>query len=302
MTLSERAIGGLRTRADRVRARRAKLVREIESVPPERRIKSRRNRKPRRRLDLALRAEVGAEARLPAIPSIRIGSRLVSILLISVTILALRYSFTSSYFSVERATVLGNKILSHSQIRSIAQVDDKLVFLIDPHEIEERLSQFPEVYKATVNLRWPNHVEIQVVEREPVVEWNDAGRIWWVSLDGVAFIQHGTWPELVQVKTTERTLQINKEPLDPVIAPRVVKAAVRLNSRLPEIATLQYDKERGLWLEDSNGWMVYFGIEGDMDLKADVYRAMVEQLSEKQAQISLVSLEDQAAPYYRMKR
>jgi cell division septal protein FtsQ len=197
---------------------------------------------------------------------------------------------------------LGNKILSHSQIRSIAQVDDKLVFLIDPHEIEERLSQFPEVYKATVNLRWPNHVEIQVVEREPVVEWNDAGRIWWVSLDGVAFIQHGTWPELVQVKTIEPTLQINKEPLDPVIAPRVVKAAVRLNSRLPEIATLQYDKERGLWLEDSNGWMVYFGIEGDMDLKADVYRAMVEQLSEKQAQISLVSLEDQAAPYYRMKR
>jgi hypothetical protein len=71
---------------------------------------------------------------------------------------------------------------------------------------------------------------------------------------------------------------------------------------LPEIATLQYDKERGLWLEDSNGWMVYFGIEGDMDLKADIYRAMVEQLSEKQGQISLVSLEDQTAPYYRMKR
>jgi cell division septal protein FtsQ len=302
MTLSERAIGGLRTRADRVRARRAKLVREIEAVPPERRVKSRRNRKPRRRLDLALRAEVGAEARLPAIPSIRIGSRLVSILLISITILVLRYSFTSSYFNVERATVLGNKILNDSQVRSIAHVDDRLVFLIDPREVEERLSQFPEVYKATVSLHWPNQVKIHVVERKPVVEWNDAGRIWWISLDGVAFIQHGTWPELVQVSTSEPTLKISKEPLDPVIAPWVVNAAVRLNSRLPEIPILKYEKERGLWLEDSNGWRVYFGIEGDMDLKVDIYRAMVEQLSEKHARIDLVSLENQAAPYYRIMR
>lgn len=302
MTLSERAIGGLRTRADKVRARRAKLVREIESVPPERRVKSRRNRNPRRRLDLALKAEVGAEARLPAIPSIRIGSRMASIFLISVTILALRYSFTSPYFNVERATVLGNKLLSHSQVRSIAQVDDRLVFLIDPHEVKDRLAQFPEVHKASVSLRWPNQVEIHVVEREPVVEWNDAGRIWWVSLDGVAFIQHGTWPGLVQVSTSEPTLKVSKEPLDPVIAPWVVDAAVRLNSRLPEIPILQYDKERGLWLEDSNGWRVYFGTEGNMDLKVDIYHAMVEQLSEKQARIGLVSIENQAAPYYRIMR
>ena len=302
MTLGERTLGGLRTRADKVRARRAMLVREIEHVPPERKAKPRANRQPRRRLDLALKAELGAEARLPALPAMKLGSRLKTGFLSILTIIALWYAFTSAGFTVERATVLGNKLLSHAQIRSIAQVDDRVVFLIDPQEVEARLSKFPEVYAATVRISWPNKVEIQVEERQPVVEWDDAGRIWWISSDGVAFIQHGAWPELVQVKTSEPTLQITTESLDPVINPQVVQAAAQLSSRLPEVKTLHFDREHGLGFENANGWTVYFGTEGDMTLKAEIYRAMVKQLIEKQVQIDLVSLEDQSAPYYRLER
>ncbi|MCK4692424.1 MAG: hypothetical protein KAT23_02275, partial [Anaerolineales bacterium] len=65
MTINERVLGAVRTRADRVRARRARLVREVEPAPREQWIKPRRRRHPRRRHDFALPTGVGVEARLP---------------------------------------------------------------------------------------------------------------------------------------------------------------------------------------------------------------------------------------------
>ena len=187
MTLSERALGRIRTRADRVRERRARLVREIEPVSKGPLLKRRRRKRTRRRLDVVLPTGVGVEAHLPAIPSIRIGPRLLTILLLASMILAFARVLTSNDFYVEQAKVLGNKLLSNAQTRSMAQVDGNLIFNIDPQQVVDQLKQNPEILSAEVDISWPNQVEISLVEREPVVEWHDAGRTWWMSADGVAF-------------------------------------------------------------------------------------------------------------------
>ena len=302
MTINERVLGVVGTRADRVRARRARLVREIEPAPREQRTKPRRRRHPRRRHDFALAAGIGVEARLPALPAVRTGPRLMTVILLTATILGLGYAFTSPAFHVERAVVFNNKLLSQAQVRSIAQVDGSLVFLINPMQVVERLMQFPEVLTATVRLGWPNRVEIHVEERHPVVEWNDAGRIWWLSSDGMAYIQHGSWPGLIRIKTEEPVLRISKQAMEPVISSDVLQTAMLLNAQLPEIEVLEYDGEHGLGFEDHNGWKVYFGDEGDIIQKIRIYRALVDQLSDRGVQVAMVSLENESASYISVER
>lgn len=300
MTLSERALGRIRTRADQVRERRAKHVREIEPVSKSPLVKRRRRKRTRRRIDLTLSTGVGVEARLPAIPSVRVGSRLLTITLLASMTLTFIYVLTSNNFHVEQAKVLGNKLLSSAQTRSMAQVDGNLIFNIDPERVVQQLKQYPEILSAEVDIRWPNQVEISLVEREPVVEWHDGGRTWWMSADGVAFIQHGSWPDIVKVSAQASVLHVYEDPLVPVIKPEVVSAAVELSANLPEIETLSYDPVYGLGIEEVNGRVVHFGFEGDMTVKVQMYRKLVERLSARNINQVEIFLMNQDRPFYRL--
>jgi cell division septal protein FtsQ len=207
---------------------------------------------------------------------------------------------TSNDFYVEQTKVLGNKLLSNTQTRSMAQVDGNLIFNIDPQRVVDQLMQYPEILSAEVNISWPNQVEISLVEREPVVEWHDAGRTWWMSADGVAFIQHGSWPDIVKVRAQAPVLQVYEDPLVPVIKPEVVSAAVALSANLPEVETFSYDPVYGLGIEESNGRVIHFGVEGDMTVKVQMYRQLVERLSARNRDRVEVFLMSQDHPFYRL--
>jgi hypothetical protein len=302
MTLNERVLSSVRTRADQVRARRARHERVIERPARERKVKPRRKARPRRRYDLAIPVERGVEVRLPSLPTVRVGIRPLTALLLSVMLWWMGQVLSSPTFHIERPIVRGNTLLSPAQVRSIAQLDDALIFLVDPHAVVDRLAKFPEVLSAQVQLGWPNEIEVQIEERKPVVEWNDAGRVWWLSSDGVAFIPHGFRPDLVRVETDQPTLTISNEPLKPVITPELLQAASEIHAQMPEVGGFRYDRIHGLGFDDPRGWVGYFGTQGDMTLKVRVYRALTEQLSEKMAQATLVSVEDVSAPYFRVER
>jgi hypothetical protein len=218
------------------------------------------------------------------------------------TLWALGSVVADAGFQVEQVDVSGNKLLGYSQVSSIAQVVGQSVFRVDPEEVIERLVRHAEVATATVQLGWPNRVEIQIEERMPIVAWNDAGRVWWLSEDGVAFVQYGDLPGLVRVETTEPMLAISEEELQPVVSPDLLKAAVSLSEHLPEVEALRYDREHGLGFEDPSGRMVYFGQEGDMRLKVQIYRELAKRLSDARINATMVNLEDLATPYYRVER
>jgi cell division septal protein FtsQ len=220
--------------------------------------------------------------------------------LLASMLLAFVRVLTSNDFYVEQAKVLGNKLLSNTQTRSMAQVDGNLIFNIDPQRVVDQLKQYPEILSADVDISWPNQVEISLVEREPVVEWYDAGRTWWMSADGVAFIQHGSWPDIVKVKAQAPVLHVFEDPLVPVIKPEVLSAAVDLSANLPEIEILSYDPVYGLGIEESNGRVVHFGIDGDMTVKVQMYHQLVERLSARNSTRVVIFLMNQDRPFYRL--
>jgi hypothetical protein len=302
MTTSDRALTNTRSRSERVRARRARLVREYQPAPPEERRASRRKKKPRQRHDLSLSVARGAEVQLPAMPAVHLGARLLSGMLLLLMILALWSVGSSEKFRVNLPEVTGNELLSSAQVRSLIQLDGRSVFSIKTEQVVEQLKGHAEILSASVSLGWPNLVEILIVERQPIVEWFDAGRSWWLSDDGVAFIQHGSRPELVQIESSESVLAVNERQLSPVVEPELLRAAVELSAEVPEVELLQFDGLHGLGFVDDRGWQVYFGMGGDMTMKVRVYQAIVEMLLEESTQVAMVSVENISAPYYLLQR
>lgn len=189
--------------------------------------------------------------------------------------------------------------MSPFQIRSIADAADYPAFQIDPREVQARLEAYPEIESAQVRILWPAQVEIKIVEREPVLVWNDAGDPWLLSREGVAFIRRDSTPSMLQIEATSPVLSIGQDPLEPAIDPAVIQAGLALREALGEQQALLYDPEHGFGMVDAVGRKVYFGETGDMVQKVMVYRALGQRLVDKRYPASLISIEDLTAPYYR---
>jgi len=300
VTVSERVLGGPRTRAEKVRARRASEWRKLEPLAGKAKAKTpRAPRRPRRRLDLAIPSELGAEIRLPAIPAVHAGPRLLSFVFLCLVAYGLITVKGASAFYVDNADVVGAKMLTADQVRSIARVDRESVFSVDPNAGEAHFSSIAEVANVRVKVKWPNQVEIDVTERQPVVAWDDGGRRWWISAEGVAFLDHGAWPDLVTVVSDQPVLNIGDDPLAKVIPDKILVAASVLSAQLPKGTTLLYDPVYGLGFDDPKGWTAYFGVDGDMLMKMRLYEALAAQLADQGVQANMVSVKDPSTPYYR---
>lgn len=302
MALREGALSRFKTRADQVRARRARQPRKVEPAPREKRFKRSRKRRVRRRYDVTLDRSAGVEARLPAVPEFRMGTRWLSLILSLAALLALGRTTVSSAYSVRDTDVRGNRLLSSAQVRTIARIEGESGFFVDPQAVERRLLRFPEVKSAQVSMRWPDGMVIEIEERSPMVAWEDAGRMWWLGRDAIAFIPHGQQPGLVTVKSEEKVLNIQKDSLVPVVDASVLHSAAALQAQLPEGKSLIYDPIHGLGYVDEQDRKVFFGIDGDMQQKVRVYQAIKAHLDAQSIPASYVSVEDVSAAYYSVVR
>lgn len=78
---------------------------------------------------------------------------------------------------VERVIITGN--LQRTQVAALEDmVQPALVggFLnADLDEVQRQLQALPWIYRATVRRRWPNALEVEVVEQLPIARWGEGG-------------------------------------------------------------------------------------------------------------------------------
>lgn len=298
MTVSENTIGVPQKRADRVRARRLRRTRQVERP---KRIKPKRSRKqgrPRRRYDVALGAGRGTEIQVRLIPSGFLGTRMVSMVLIAFMLLSLFQFMKAERYLVVLPEVEGAQLLSTAQVRSLARIEGQSIFFLDPLQIESRLEEAAEVKESKVSVRWPNAVTIELEERPPVASWDDGGRIWWLSDDGIAYIQHGERNDLIRISSEAGTLNLSTDELAPAIDPVVLEGVSELQVELPAVESWNYDRSLGLGFVDAQGRQVYFGNGSMASQKAKTYLAIAEKLDAEQIRASMISVSDHNAPYY----
>jgi cell division protein FtsQ len=243
----------------------------------------------------------------PRMPRFHANWRLGALILAIVFITALVLAFQLPYFYVPSAYVFGNTRILSEEINGIIGVTDQNIFTVQPDELERRLRlNYPELTSAQVDVYLPNYVYVTVVERQPVVMWQQSGGFTWIDGTGVAFRPRGEAAGLVLVNAVDAPpagVQTSTDPYSPppFIQKEYVDAALALAPLVPAGSTLTYSAADGFGWKDPRGWTVAFGTSAhDMPLKIRVYQALVESLTQKSKVPEFISVVHPDGPYYRM--
>jgi hypothetical protein len=251
----------------------------------------------------------GFELRMPAIslPSVEVKSRLFSMFLCILLGAGLYLIMTLPDFRVSQAQIMGNQRLSADEINAVLSTSGQPIFTLMPSDLETRLRlNYPELKSAHVILGLPNSVMVNIVEREPVILWQQGGGITWIDKNGVAFRPRGTAANLIPVAALAAppagSPAVN-DPLSPLpyLSADMVKAIETLAPSVPAGTSIVYDPKDGLGWADARGWRVTFGYDAkEMAVKLKVYQSLIDSLTQQGITPVFISVEFANAPYYRM--
>ena len=241
----------------------------------------------------------------PAFPRIqfRANWRLVSFITALVLGIAIYLLLSLPYFYVPQATVLGNNRITREEINSVTGVIGQSIFSVQSDEVQSRvLMNYPELLSAEVNVYLPNHVYVTVVERAPVILWQQNEGYTWIDSTGVAFRPRGFAEGLILVNAidTPPTGVSSENSPTPYMQKDLVDAITLLSTVVPAGSTLTYTSADGLGWTDSRGWVVAFGESAhDMPLKIRVYQSLVDSLTASRKTPIYISVVHPDAPFYR---
>lgn len=274
----------------------------------------------RKRVYMATGSE-GTEVRLPTLPNIRIGWRVVSAIIAVVAAGALLYISMSNEFKISSVNLNGAQRVSANEIIQSLTVGGTPIVEVVPQEVEQViLATFSEVASADVSVSLPNLINITVTEREPLIAWLQNDEITqWIDKDGYGFSPRGDSGGLLAVYSTgepphplgwvdpKTVTYVNTDEVDTAIKPNVdptfVHAVEKLAKILPEGTNLLHTPETGLGWMDPNGWQVYFGSDSEkIDLKLVEYKTIVDSILAQNLHPTMISMEFLHAPYYRLEQ
>lgn len=273
---------------------------------------SARNKRIKRRYDVAL-STPGAEIRLPSIPRIQVGWRILSAILAGLLgYLLYVYSYSPAY-RVTATEVEGQQRISKHDINIVANVAEQPIFSIDPADIERNLEEaFFDLSDVTVMVSVPSSVTVVIEERSPILAWNQDGQSMWIDSSGIAFPPRGeSGPSVIVEALDPLPSASNEIDIDTVsenesvrfLPPQLLSAILAISVHVPPDTPLFYTEERGLGWQDKQGWDVFFGTDlKDIEMKLSVYDAIVDFLLREGIQPELISVEFVHAPYYRVER
>ncbi len=246
-----------------------------------------------------------------AIKQFIFSARWISLILLAMTVYALYLVGMDVNFYLTTVPVEGVNSIPPSEIVAASGLGGNHVFSVNPSEAAGRINEVPGVISATVTLRWPNEVLIQVAEDTPIAIWQEGGVDYWVTEDGRILPSRGMaagllrivseWkpsPEAVLEKAEDAKETAVAQPNIRFIAQDVLDGALLLRQLRPNIEQLYYAPAEGLSYQDGRGWRAYFGVGADMSQKLVVYEAIIQNLLAQELTPTYVSVSNQEKPYF----
>ncbi len=273
----------------------------------------------------------GAEVRLPSVPMVNPGWRILSALLVLALFAGIWLAYNNPMFQINSLEITGIDRLKDSEILNVVDVSNKPVFTVNPQEIKAALeTTFPELTDVQVSVALPATVAISAVERHPAILWKSGESTYWVDPEGYIFepregveglivIESDALPPVVRPVSLEEPAEaaeadveitrdsrlaaesssVLRQQMDSV----VVKAALGLSEIIPAGTTLTYSQQNGMGWADNRGWNVFVGVDLEqIDQKMKVYEAVVNKLSQEGITPVMISVENVHAPFYRMEQ
>ncbi|GIV65955.1 MAG: FtsQ-type POTRA domain-containing protein [Chloroflexota bacterium] len=261
----------------------------------------------------------GAEVRLPALPLIKPGIRLISAILLVICAMALYTLAFSDQFEVQTFQVAGLQRLSYADLEAVLKLEGSKIIEFNPEQAHEALrTAFPELGSIDIQVGLPAEVTIQVIERQPVFMWDKGDQVYWLDAEGVILPPRGEAEGLLRIESNVTPpLAISDSPQKGVVenpssdSPTalwgqnvdtlLLKAINDLVFRLSSESNLVYNSIYGLGWQDPRGWEVYIGKNlENFEQKLTVYESIVEYFEKMGIHPQeLVSVEFINAPFYK---
>lgn len=178
----------------------------------------------------------------------------------------------STLLDVEEVAVRGTGILSEEEVRRVADVRvGEQLARVDVDTVRNRIASLAAVREVDVTRRWPEALEIVVVERTPVAVVEIGGRLRGLDADGVVFRDYPRAPaELPRVNTSIGT---SAEALREAAA--VVRALP--DGLAPVVDHVEVATVDQISLALEGGRTVVWGSAADSDDKARVLQVLLRQ-------------------------
>lgn len=261
----------------------------------------------------------GAEIRLPAIPLVKPGTRLISAILLVLCVMALYTLAFSDQFEVQSFQVTGLQRLTYADVEAVLRLEGSQIIEFDPRQAQDALrAAFPELASIDIQVGMPAEVTLQVTERQPVFMWDKGDQVYWLDAEGVILpprgdaeglmrIESNITPPLTAIDLPAKSGAENSSSDSPTalwgqqVDVLLLKAINDLVFRLSPESNLVYNSIYGLGWQDPRGWEVYIGKNlENFEQKLTVYESIVEHFEKMGIHPQeLVSVEFINAPFYK---
>jgi len=227
----------------------------------------------------------------------RIGPRVAGLILAIILVSLLAYFFTSDAFYVYEATVHGSNLVSADEVFQRTNVEGFSIFFIDPQQVEEAIRTIPDIREATVQVRLPNQIIVQVGERQARVMWQTGEQRYGVDDEGTILpLRAETEPSIPLIRDLDSRPRQAGEQVDL----EIISAVERYQTLLPSVKEFSYSQQYGLSLENEHGWRVYLGNGEGAEVKVAIMEALVQRLESQGASVEFIDLRFQEGPHYRL--
>lgn len=192
------------------------------------------------------------------------------------------------------AQIGGAERIPPLRIYESAGVEGRNIFLVRSADVEARVVALPGIAGATVHLRLPNQVIIDVIEHAPLVAWQGITTTVWLAEDGAEVPQAGDRPPLTLVDESEASLEASQR-----LWPITLKSLTELHAVRPDIRELFYGRIEGLYYRTPEGTAIWLGDSGSIASKISLVTEAQREIAgrEKRPEVIDVRLSGRRALY-----
>ena len=233
------------------------------------------------------------------------GHRWFSLMVLCSVSIALWGALTSPEFHVSIVairritppTLAGDNSLV--KIQSFTGLVGQSIFLLDPHQVTNQITQLPAVAAARLFLVLPSRARVEMAERQPEARWIANGHIFLISREGV-IIGSGDAPDLTLtfIDTTGAPLHTGD-----IVDASAVETAFLLQDLLSRsgisINAFRYSTREGLSVEAAEGWIAQYGSGDRIVEKTQELLTVLQVGQEQQLLLDVIDLRPSRSPTFR---
>jgi hypothetical protein len=284
--------------------------------------------------------QAGAELRLPAIPLVNPGWRILSFAIVVLALVGIFSMWNSPFFQVQSVEVKGIQRLTPEEITAVLGLENLSIVEVNTKQAREAvIAAFPDLVDVRLDVQLPNIVTVSATERQPVIAVKNGDQVDWIDAEGYVFDSRGDAGPLLTILTSDAlpflpteaeaaaavaaaTQAAGTAPALPAkpddllkllteksaqknelkkVDPTLLAAAEGLSQKLPPETQLVYSQANGLGWTDAAGCQIYIGTNlADFEERFLLYQAIANTLANQGVQPVLISVAYPNAPFYRL--